>query len=235
MKISRLTDPSTQAGRIFDIFVICLIIYSISVLALETMPGWSDAVTRFFMISDIVVTGIFTAEYILRIVTSKKRLQYIFSFYGLIDLIAILPFYLFMAADAQAVRTLRLLRLFRMIKLAKYNKAINRFGKALVMVKEEAVLFIGVTLVLLFLSAVGIYYFENHAQPEHFKSIPHSLWWAVTTLTTVGYGDVYPVTVGGRLFTFIMLMVGLGIIAVPAGMVASALAKVRQEEDEGDR
>ena len=85
---------------------------------------------------------------------------------------------------------------------------------------------------MLYLSAVGIFYFENEAQPEQFKSVFHSLWWAVTTLTTVGYGDAYPVTTGGRIFTFLVLMLGLGTVAVPSGLVASALSKARQEEDE---
>lgn len=106
----------------------------------------------------------------------------------------------------------------------------NRFGKALALAREEAVLFLLVTGILLYLSAVGIYYFEHQAQPENFKSIPHSLWWAVATLTTVGYGDVYPITVGGKLFTFVMLMIGLGIVAVPAGLVASAMSQVRDDE-----
>lgn len=116
------------------------------------------------------------------------------------------------------------------MKLTRYTRAIATFRKALNIAKEEVVLFLFATSLLLYLSAVGIYYFENSVQPDQFKSIFHSLWWAVATLTTVGYGDVYPITVGGKVFTFIILMIGLGIVAVPAGLVASALAKVRQEE-----
>ena len=97
--------------------------------------------------------------------------------------------------------------------------------------KEEVMIFFLATLILLYFSAVGIYYFEHEAQPDHFQSIFHSLWWAVATLTTVGYGDVYPVTAGGKLFTFLILMCGLGIVAVPAGLVAAALSKVRDEEE----
>ena len=111
----------------------------------------------------------------------------------------------------------------------RYSKAIRRFHVAFRLAKEEFVLFAFVAVMILYLSAVGIYYFENEAQPEHFRSVFHSLWWAVATLTTVGYGDVYPVTVGGKIFTFFVLMVGLGIVAVPAGLVASALSKAREE------
>lgn len=92
-----------------------------------------------------------------------------------------------------------------------------------------------VTAIMLYLSAVGIYYFENGAQPDQFKSVFHSLWWAVTTLTTVGYGDVYPVTTGGRVFTCFVLLIGLGIIAVPTGLLASALSQAREEEGNADR
>ena len=94
--------------------------------------------------------------------------------------------------------------------------------------------FLGIAVMLIYLSAVGIYYFEHDAQPDLFASVFHSLWWAVVTLTTVGYGDAFPVTLGGRIFTFAVLMAGLGIVAVPTGLLASALARVREEERDGD-
>ena len=121
--------------------------------------------------------------------------------------------------------------MLRILKLIRYSTAARRFHRAFVIAKDELILFFFVTLILLYLSAVGIYYFESTAQPEQFKSVFHSLWWAVVTLTTVGYGDIYPVTVGGRIFTFFVLMVGLGIVAVPTGLVASALSQARSEEN----
>ena len=124
-----------------------------------------------------------------------------------------------------------MLRLFRAFKLIRYSKAIQRFRRAFTIAKEEMVLFLFIACLLLFFTSVGIYYFENAAQPEKFKSIFHSLWWAVATLTTVGYGDVYPITTGGKIFTFFVLMIGLGIVAVPAGLIASALSKARMEEN----
>ena len=231
VRIANLVRPETLTGRVFESIGLCMIIYSICVLSIETMPGLSEETAHFLKVSEIVVTIAFTIEYVLRIIASDRKLKYIFSFYGIIDILAILPFYLSMSVDLYALRTIRLFRVFRIFKLARYNKAWIRFGRALAMVKEEAVLFFAITIILLFLSAVGIYYCEHQAQPEHFKSIPHSMWWAVVTLTTVGYGDVYPVTAGGKIFTFMILIVGLGIVAVPAGMVASALAKVRQQEE----
>ena len=109
-----------------------------------------------------------------------------------------------------------------------------REPRAVGIVREELVLFLlNVALILIFLSAVGIYYFEHDRQPEHFASVFHSLWWAVVTLTTVGYGDMFPITTGGRVFTFFVLFLGLGIVAVPTGLFASALAKAREEEEDG--
>ncbi len=176
------------------------------------------------------MVGIFTVEYLLRVYVADKKTEYVFSFYGIIDFLAILPFYLSTGLDLRAIRIFRLLRLVQILKLFRYNQAIRRFQIAFSIAKEELILFGFVALILLYLSAVGIYYFENDAQPEQFKSVFHSLWWAVTTLTTVGYGDMYPITVGGRLFTFFVLMLGLGIVAIPTGLLSSALTQARNEE-----
>ena len=173
---------------------------------------------------------IFSLEYLIRIYTSDKKLKFIFSFYGIIDLLAILPFYLSFGFDLRSARILRFLRLFRIIKLVRYNKAISRFSIAFRMIKEELTMFSVVSLILIYISAVGIYYFENAVQPEAFSSIFSSLWWSVVTLTTVGYGDAVPITIGGRIFTFIILMIGLGIIAIPSGMISSALTEARDLE-----
>jgi voltage-gated potassium channel len=176
------------------------------------------------------VIGIFTVEYLLRLYASEKKLSFIFSFYGLVDLIAILPYYLFLGLDLRSMRAFRLIRLVRLLGMARYQKAMKRFKTAFSMAREEIVLFLFLTLILLYLSAVGIYYFEREAQPEEFASVFHSLWWAVATLTTVGYGDIYPITAGGKVFTFFMMIIGMGIIAVPAGLVASALTKAKEME-----
>ena len=174
---------------------------------------------------------LFTIEYIVRIVASPRKRDYIFSFYGAIDLIAILPFYIALGVDLRAVRAFRLFRIIRILKLTRYSKAMERFSKALSYAKQEVVIFLIATVLILYLASVGMYYFENEAQPDAFQSMFDSLWWAVATLTTVGYGDIYPVTVGGKIFTFVILMCGLGIVAVPAGLISAALSKVRREEE----
>ena len=218
----------------FDWFILALIVYSVVTLTLETMPGWSAVSKKFFNISEFVVTGIFTLEYAARLFISGRKLVYVKSFEGIVDLVAIAPFYFGLifggGVDLRAIRAFRLVRVLRLLKLVRYNKAIRRVSRAFVIAREELVLYMILTLILLYLSATGIYYFERVAQPGVLKSIPHCLWWAVTTLTTVGYGDIYPVTVGGRFFTFVVLMIGLGVVAAPAGIIASAFSQARREE-----
>ena len=231
MKIYDIVQRSdTLAGRTFDLFVLFLIVFSIITLSVETLPNLPPIARQILGMCEVVVTVLFTIEYFLRVATAPSKRGYIFSFYGVIDLLAILPFYLSLGIDLRSIRVFRLLRIFRILKVAKYSNAMERFGRALSYAKAETLVFLFVTLMLLYFAAAGIYYFENEAQPNNFPSIFHSLWWAVTTLTTVGYGDFYPITVGGKLFTFLILMCGLGIVVVPAGLIAAALLKVLQEE-----
>ncbi|WP_293650469.1 ion transporter [Thiolapillus sp.] len=226
-----IDDPQSSKGRLFAYVMQALIITSLITFSVSTLPDISNYTIRVLRAIEIVTVLIFTVEYLARIYVANNKIAYIFSFYGLIDVLAILPFYISSGVDLRVLRIFRLLRLFRILKLFRYNQAIGRYHRAFVIAKEELVLFSAVSMILLYLSSVGIYYFENTAQPEQFKSVFHSLWWAVVTLTTVGYGDIYPVTVGGRIFTFIVLMVGLGIVAVPAGLVASALSQAHSEEN----
>ncbi|WP_328187845.1 ion transporter [Marinobacter sp. OP 3.4] len=209
-----------------------LILFSVVTFSIGTLPNLSPTTKAFLYYSEIVVVGLFSIEYLCRIYISTQKLRFIFSFYGLIDLLAILPFYLGLFIDLRALRLVRLLRLLRILKLARYNLAIFRFVRAIYLAKEELIIFTIASFVLLFLAAVGIYHFEHEAQPEVFRSILDALWWAVATLTTVGYGDIYPITGGGRLFTFGILMIGLGMIAVPTGIIASSLSDVRRQLEE---
>jgi voltage-gated potassium channel len=227
-----IENNDTPQGRVFDLVIQTLIVISLISFSIETLPEITASTQRILRYIEIVTVGIFTIEYLLRIFVTDRKLAFVFSFYGIVDLLAILPFYIATGIDLRSIRALRLLRLFRAFKLFRYNQAIQRFHRALIIAKEELVLFFFVTILLLYFSAVGIYYFENEAQPEVFSSIFHSLWWAVATLTTVGYGDVYPITAGGRIFTFFVLMIGLGIVAVPTGLVASALSEARELQDE---
>lgn len=224
-------DNTTKKGKLFDYFIQILIVLSLVSFSIESLPNLSDKTLNILQKFEILSITIFSTEYILRIFVSKRPIKYIFSFYGIIDILAILPFYVTGLMDLRFLRMFRIFRVFRAFKLIRYNKALSRFHTAYKIVKEELVLFFMVTLMLLFLVSAGIYAFENEAQPEVFKSVFHSAWWAVVTLTTVGYGDVYPITVGGRIFTFFVLMIGIGIIAVPAGLIGTALSKAREIEE----
>jgi len=226
-----IEDNTTKVGRYFDLSIQFVILCSLLAFTIETLPELKIQVRQALKYFEIITIVIFTIEYILRLWVADKKSKFIFSFYGLIDLFAILPFYLSIGIDLRSIRIFRLIRLFRIFKMLRFNQAIQHFSKALKSIKEELILFFIISSFLIFLSSVGIYYFENQAQPETFKSIFHSLWWSIATLTTVGYGDIYPITAGGKIFTSIMLLIGLGIIAVPTGLIASALTKTSGSKD----
>ncbi|MBU1221670.1 ion transporter [Myxococcota bacterium] len=220
----------TREGKIFAFSIQILIIISLVSFSLETLPDLSSR-SRFILdVIETVTVIIFTIEYLLRLWVAENKLKFIFSFYGIIDLLAILPFYIAKGIDLRSIRIVRLFRLFRMFKVLRYSRAIHRISRAFKSIKEELILFIVSTGFLLYLSSVGIYYFESGVQPKQFKSIFHCLWWSVVTLTTVGYGDAFPITTGGKIFTSIIAMIGIGVVAVPTGLIASALTKVVQDE-----
>ncbi len=222
-----VNESDTSAGRAFDIVVLILIFLSVVILSIDTLPNLSPDLRGILHVSEIAITVLFAIEYGLRVITAPKKTNYIFSFYGIIDFVAIFPFWiLFPGFDSRLLRAFRLIRVFRILKLARYSSTMDRFGKALSYAKEEILIFLFATIILIYISAAGIYYFEHKVQPEPFKSIFHSLWWAVATITTIGYDDIYPMTVGGKLFTFLMMMCGLSVIAVPSGIVAKALLMV---------
>ncbi len=235
MNLKRIVEnDDTKAGRYFDAFIQYLVVFSIIMFCLDTLPNLSQEIRYWFWVIEVITILIFTLEYILRIYVADKKLAYIFSFFGIIDLLAILPFYLSTGIDLRSVRIFRLFRLLRVLKLLRFSAATDRISRAFAIAKEELILFAIATGMMLFISAVGIYYFENEAQPESFASVFHAMWWSVTTLTTVGYGDMFPITLGGKIFSFIILMIGLGIVAVPAGLMASALSKARLDQDKDD-
>lgn len=219
-----------KKSRYFSFFIQGLILLSVITFSIETIPNLKPRTKVILQVVEWFSVIVFTLEYLLRIYVADRKLKFVFSFFGIIDLLAILPFYLSFGVDLRSLRALRFLRLFRILKLVRYNRAMNHFTTAIKSAKEEIFLFIFITLILIYFSAVGIYYFENQAQPEHFSSIFDSLWWAIITLTTVGYGDVYPITVGGKVFTFFILMIGLGIVAIPTGIISSALTKSVDKE-----
>ena len=228
---SIVEDNTTRYGKIFDYVIQILIFLSLVSFSIETFPNNSPKLIQFLYDFEVFCIVVFSIEYLLRIFAANKPLGYIFSFYGIIDFLAIMPYYL-SSFDLRYLRAFRIFRVFRAFRLIRYNAALNRFKIAFRLVKEELILFMMVIFILLFLVSAGIYFFENQAQPEFFKSIFHSSWWSIVTLTTVGYGDVYPITLGGKIFTFFVLIIGVGVVTVPAGLVATALSKAREIQEE---
>lgn len=222
-----------KRSRRFAYFIQFLIVFSVITFSIETLPDLKPQTKVILNSIEAFCVIIFTFEYLARIYVADSKPKFIFSFFGIVDLLAILPFYLSFGIDLRSLRLLRMFRLFRLFKLVRYNKAMHHFSKAMLVAKEQIILFMIITLMLIYFSAVGIYYFEYEAQPEHFSSIFSSLWWSIVTLTTVGYGDVYPITLGGRIFTFFILMIGLGIVAIPTGIISSSLTKA-VEPNEAD-
>lgn len=228
-------ESHTRGGQAFDWSVIALILYSTVAISLETLPGLSPGIRAFLAASEGVVAVIFTLEYALRIFAAPRKAAYLFSFYGIVDFLSIVPFWLsFGTADLRVLRTFRLFRIFRLFKLVQYNRAMDRFARAFRMALEESVLFLFTAGLLIYISAMGIWHFEHAAQPDKFGSVFMSLGWALGTLTAGEFVDVIPLTPQGRILMLVMLVLGIGVVAVPAGLVATALAKVREDEDEAE-
>ncbi len=196
-------------------------------IAVETLPSLPASVKYYLDIFEFFILGVFVLEYILRVSCSRHPFKYIFSFWGIIDLLSCLPALLLLVPEWQTVRTLRLMRLLRMFKPFHSSRILFRLRDALHLVKGELYVFSVLAGVMLYISSVGIYLFEHEAQPDVFRSIPESFWWAVATFTTVGYGDMFPITAGGRVFTTFILFIGLGIVAVPSAIITTALLETQ--------
>ena len=176
----------TSFGRAFAIVIQLLVIASLLGFSIETLPHLIAKTRGWLRSLEIITVSIFSVEYLLRLWAAENRWKFVTSFFGIIDLLAVLPFYIAPGADRRSVRVFRFLRLFRMLKLVRSSKAVRRFHVALSIAREDLILFGAVSLIAFYLSAVGICFFENEAQPTHFASVFHSLWWGTTTLTTVG-------------------------------------------------
>ncbi len=231
-------------SRKIDLFIISLIFLNVLAVILESVGSLKREYQLVFDYIELFSIYIFTIEYILRIwsITEKKeyahpiqgRLKYLFSFSSLIDLIAVVPAYipLLIGVDSRVIRGIRLLRLFRILKLSRYNRAFSHIRNVLRSKKEELIISLFAVLTLLIISSSLMYFVENKAQPEAFSSIPATMWWGVATLTTVGYGDVYPITSLGKLMAGIMAVLGVGLFALPAGILANGFGNTLENNNE---
>lgn len=229
--IKLVINNDTKLGKRFDVFIQVLIVLSLISFSVETIPDLDFPILFFLEEFEIFTIIVFSLELIVRVFLTRPTLKYIFSFYGIVDLLAIIPFYLSSGIDLRSIRIFRLFRLFRIFKLLKYGSALDRLILAFNEIKKELTIFLIGAIFFIYVSSIGIYYCENQLQPELFKSVFHSMWWAVTTLTTVGYGDMFPITLGGKLFTTLVVLIGMGMVAVPTGLIASALSKSFKDEE----
>jgi len=222
-----------KSPLIFDKFVYLLIIANVLAMILEYHVSIRNVYGDYFLIFEAISIYIFSFEYLYRIRLAylDKRLKgvwkYVFSTFGLIDLISILPFYLnqFVKVDGRFLRILRLFRLTRIFKLGRGSSSLKLFVKALKGVRNELKFTLFLSVLAILFSASAIYYLENEAQPDKFSSITESIWWATVSLATVGYGDVYPITAGGKIFASIISLIGIGIVAIPTGIISASFVE----------
>ncbi len=240
-EVLEIASTGDKLSRVVDVGLIALILLSVIAIILESVQSIDDLFHAYFFWFEVTSVAIFTIEYLLRIWSCvesvdnkksnvsnfKKRSRYCLSFAAIIDLLAILPFYfmmfgLFGNADMRFLRAFRLLRIF---KLTRYSAS---FDILTTVFKENLRAFAAaffILLVVMLLAASGMYYFEHESQPGKFSSIVASMWWAFSTLTTVGYGDVTPITAGGKAFGALITVVGVGMVALPTGILASAFSE----------
>jgi len=209
----------------FDIMLLIAILASVLTVVLESVQALRAQYTTFFFWSEWVFTGLFSAEYLLRIYCAKDRKKYIFSFFGIIDAISVLPSFIDIifggAHYMMVVRVLRMLRIFRILKLSRYLSEADVLGRALLASRPKIIVFLGTVLTAVVVIGAIMYIIEG---PEHgFIDIPKSIYWAIVTLTTVGYGDIAPATPLGQAFACLVMIMGYGIIAVPTGIVSVEL------------
>lgn len=247
-EILEVAAPGDRTGRLFDLSLMLLIILNVVVVILATVRELHPHYDTFFSVFDTFSVAVFSIEYLLRIWSCTAderyadssvwgRLRYMKTPMAIIDLVAILPFYLpIVFVDLRFVRAIRLFRLFRLFKMARYSESMRTLGRVLTLKKEELLVTLFTLQILLIFSSSMVYYVERDSQPEVFTSIPAAMWWGVVTLTTVGYGDVYPITPIGKFIGALVILVGIGMFALPAGILASGFVEEvqsRREEEEG--
>jgi len=230
------SDETGSASWYVDVFIMILIVLNVIAVVIETVPDVKKSYGTFFYRFEVFSVIIFSVEYVLRIWISNidpryqhavtGRLRYMATPMSIIDLLAILPFFLpFVGFDMRHLRILRMFRLFRLLKFARYVDAMTVIAKVFSKKKEELIISLALTMLLLLMASSMMYYVENAAQPEAFSSIPETMWWGIATLTTVGYGDVYPVTGLGRLLGGMIAIIGIGLFALPTGILASGFSE----------
>lgn len=245
-KVYSLLHPEigdTRLDKVINAFIIILIALNVIAVILETVPSLHSQYGEFFHYFDIVSVVFFTIEYVLRVWSANHepkyrhsifgRIKYMFSGAALVDLLAILPFYVnsLVGLDLRVLRIFRLLRFFRLFRLTSYMKATKMVRNVFKNNVNELMLSLLLAIFLIIISSSLVYFTEHLSQPDKFKSIPDTIWWSITTLTTVGYGDMVPITMAGKIFTCFILIAGVAIFALPAGIItAGFLEEIRKRK-----
>ncbi|HEX3725770.1 MAG TPA: ion transporter [Pirellulales bacterium] len=233
MSQSATDSQAVTRRRWFESAMQLLVVYSIACYYLETElteAGYIAADTTFWLWNERVIAALFTGEYLYRWATAANPLRYPFSILALIDMAAILPFYLSLMVDLRTLRLIRTLRVLRLFKLYRYNAALQNVLSGFRKVKDELAVVGFVVVVVIIFSAVGLYEFEHEVQPEKFRRLSDSVWWAFVTLTTVGYGDMYPITLGGRAIAVLTMVIGIGVVGTFISLIGSSFLSTMREE-----
>ena len=246
-RIHDIINPAENgdlASKIFDVFLIALIVVNIALVIADTFDNIGADAKNIFSLVETFSLVFFTAEYALRIWTAdlsgatagkfRSRVRYVFSFMAVIDLLAILPFYLpfIFPFDLRVLRTVRLLRLFRLLKINRYTNALAAVGNVIRKKAAQLISSMTVVFLLMIIASMLMYNIECEAQPEVFQNAFSGIWWAIATLTTVGYGDIYPVTIFGKVLAAVIALLGIGIVAVPTGIISAGFVESIDKSDE---
>jgi len=238
--MARLT-PGDTASKVFDIFIVTLILLNVASMILESVASIQAAMPRWFTVFEYISVAIFSLEYVLRVWSCVEepeykrpvmgRIRFALTPLALVDLLAVLPFYLpFLNIDLRVLRMFRIARIMRIAKLGRYSESLQTLLRVLRTKKEQLVSAVFILLILLVVAASVMYYAEHSAQPQAFSSIPAAMWWAVSTLTTVGYGDVYPITTIGKFMGSIIAVLGIGMFALPTGILGAGFVDELQRK-----
>ena len=230
----RLPDVDS---RKFEATSLAVVLVSLVTMTVETLPDLSPGMRRVLATLEVPIVAIFTVEYVLRFASDRR---YAKSMWGVVDALAVLPFYLafvfpWVWDGSQALRTLRLIRVFRLARFGKVGDTVHALSVALNQVRTEMYVSIGASVLMMYTSSMLVYYAERDAQPDKFESVFDAMWWSVATLTTVGYGDVFPVTTGGKLFAVLTMVFGIGMFGAVAGIMTSVMFSVAEQVKTGSQ
>jgi voltage-gated potassium channel len=229
-------EADTPAGKAFDIALIVAILLSVLVIMLDTVEGFHEPYGLLFYILEWFFTALFTVEYVLRLMSVRRPLRYAFSFFGLVDLLSILPTYIGLfipgAHEMMVIRMLRLLRIFRVFKLVRFLGEADALREAIVSARHKIAVFLTTVLIIVTIMGALMHVVESQYGNDQFSSLPESMYWAIVTMTTVGYGDITPETAVGKFLSATMMIIGYSLIIIPTGIISAEMAASHKRRSE---